>query len=397
MRDSFAKSGSTAAILAVLLAAAPAAAQTAFQSCLASIRGQILSQGVSAATWESATRGLEPNDAADFLDKQPEFRTPVWDYMTGLVDDERIAEGKAKLREHSSALAAAEARFGVDRATIVAVWGVESDYGKNFGKRPLVQSLATLSCAGRRQAYFRTEFAAVLKILQNGDIKPSSLVGSWAGAFGHTQFMPSSFLRLAVDMDGDGRRDIVDSIPDALGSTANHLKKSGWISGLPWGFEVKLPAGYSGGSGRKNKHPMSYWSAQGVARVDGRGLGEGAAGLLLPAGVDGPAFLVTRNFDAIYGYNASEAYGLAIAHLSDRLRGGGPIRTPWPTDDMGLSRAEKRELQTLLTRRGYDVGTPDGAIGDKTRAAISDFQGRAGLPRDGRPGTKVLEALRNGR
>jgi hypothetical protein len=166
---------------------------------------------------------------------------------------------------------------------------------------------------------------------------------------------------------------------------------------MPWGFEVKLPASYGGASGRKNKHPMSHWAALGISRIDGRPLGDGSAGLLLPAGLNGPAFLVTRNFDAIYGYNASEAYGLAIALLSDRLRGGGPVRTPWPTDDAGLSRAERRELQSLLTRRGYDVGNPDGAIGEKTRAAISDYQGGLGMKRDGRAGAKVLEALRAGR
>ena len=405
MRDSFSNvvappaSGlalSVAALFVTALLAAPARAQD-FQSCLASMRGHVLGQGITASTFDTATRGLAPNDAADFLDRQPEFKTPIWDYMTSLVDQERINDGKARMSQNAQALALAESRFGVDKATIVAVWGVESDYGKNFGKRPLVQSLATLSCVGRRQAFFRGEFVAVLKIIQNGDIKPSSLVGSWAGAFGHTQFMPSSFLRLAVDMDGDGRRDIVDSIPDALGSTANHLKKSGWASGLPWGFEVKLPGGYSGGSGRKNKHPMAYWAAQGIRRIDGRGLGEGSAGLLLPAGVNGPAFLVTRNFDAIYGYNASESYGLAIAHLSDRLRGGGPIQTPWPTDDAGLSRAELKEMQTQLAKRGYDIGNPDGAVGEKTRTAIADYQGRAGLRRDGRPGTALLNSLRSGR
>ena len=286
MRDSISKLlTSTVAVAAFLLASPSARAD--FQSCLAGLRGTALSQGITAATFDTHTRGLEPNDAAEFLDKQPEFKTPIWDYMSGLVDEERVTEGKSKLREHGSALSTAESRFGVDRATIVAVWGVESDFGKNFGKKPLVQSLATLSCIGRRTAYFRGEFVAVLRIIQNGDIKPSSLVGSWAGAFGHTQFMPSSFLRLAVDLDGDGRRDIVDSIPDALGSTANHLKKSGWVTGLPWGFEVKLPSGYSGGSGRKNKHPMSYWSAQGISRMDDRSLGDGAAGLLLPAGANG--------------------------------------------------------------------------------------------------------------
>lgn len=397
MRDSIFPLPASAICLISMLAFSPAAAQSGFQSCLAGLRPEVMSKGISAATFDTHAAHLQPNDAYTFLDKQPEFKTPIWDYMSGLVDDERVAEGKARLREHAGVLSTAENRFGVDRATIVAVWGVESNYGKNFGKMPLVQSLATLSCIGRRQAFFRGEFVAVLRIIQNGDIKPSALVGSWAGAFGHTQFMPSSFLRLAVDMDNDGRRDIVDSIPDALGSTANHLKKSGWVTGLPWGFEVKLPAGYSGGSGRTNKHPMAYWAAQGITRINGRELGGGTAGLLLPSGVAGPAFLVTRSFDAIYGYNASEAYGLAIAHLSDRLRGGGPIQTAWPTDDPGLSRDERREVQSLLNRRGYNVGEPDGAIGEKSRAAIADYQIKAGLKRDGRAGMLLLKALRSGR
>ena len=397
MRDSILSFSASAIVIATLLVGAPSAARADFASCLAGLRSEAQSKGISAATFEAHAARLQPNDAHTFLDKQPEFKTPIWDYMSGLVDDERIAEGKVKLREQAQWLAKAESIYGVDRATIVAVWGVESNFGKNFGKMPLVQSLATLSCIGRRQGYFRGEFIAVLKIIQNGDIKPSALVGSWAGAFGHTQFMPSSFLRLAVDLDNDGRRDIVESIPDALGSTANHLKKSGRVTGLPWGYEVKLPIGYSGGSGRTNKHPMSYWAAQGITRLDGGGLGGGTVGLLLPAGVTGPAFLVTRSFDAIYGYNASEAYGLAIAHLSDRLRGGGPIRTPWPTDDPGLSRDERKEVQSLLNKRGYNVGEPDGAIGEKSRTAIADYQIKAGLKRDGRAGLLLLKALRTSR
>ena len=232
------------ALLGMLSAAAPAAAD--FKSCMASVRGEAMSAGVSAATFDGATRGLEPNDAASFLDNQPEFTTPVWDYMAGLVDEDRIRDGRARLRDYASPLASAEKLYGVDPATIVAVWGVESDYGRGIGKRPLVQSLATLSCEGRRQAFFRTELFATLKIIQNGDVAASALVGSWAGAFGHTQFMPSTFLRFAVDMDGDGRRDVVGSIPDALGSTANYLRRSGWEPGQVWGFEVTVPSDYSG-------------------------------------------------------------------------------------------------------------------------------------------------------
>jgi lytic murein transglycosylase len=263
-----------------------------------------------------------------------------------------------------------------------------------MGKRPLVQSLSTLACLGERASYFRGELMAALKIIANGDVAADRLNGSWAGAFGQTQFMPSTFLRLAVDLDGDGRRDIVDSAPDALGSTANYLHKSGWRPGLAWGFEVKLPQNYSGPSGRRNKAAMSAWAARGLTRVDGRALGEGEAGLLAPAGFNGPAFLVTSNFEAIYSYNASESYALAIAYLSDRLAGGGPFTTPWPTDNPGLSRAERRELQKLLISRGYDVGEPDGAVGKKTKDAIADFESKNGLDRDGRPSLKVIEALR---
>jgi lytic murein transglycosylase len=261
-----------------------------------------------------------------------------------------------------------------------------------------VQSLATIACYGtRRRDYFKGELFATLKIVDDGDIAASRLTGSWAGAFGHTQFMPSTFQRLAVDLDGDGRRDVVDSIPDALGSTANFLRRAGWSSNLPWGYEVRLPAGYRGPSGRRNKRAMSSWAATGITRIDGRPLsGDYQAGLLLLAGVEGPAFLVTKNFDALYSYNAAESYGLAIAILSERLRGNPGIRTAWPTDDPPLSRAERRELQRLLAARGYDVGEPDGRVGAKTREAIKDVERRIGMAPTGRPGGKVLQALKRG-
>ncbi len=395
MRDS-SKFRTLALALAGLMGAASPAAAADFNDCLASIRGDAIAAGVSGATFDSATRGLTPNDAGTFLDTQPEFTTPIWDYLAGLVDEDRIRDGLARLREHAAPLALAEKLYGVDPATVVAVWGVESDFGRSGGKRPLLQSLATLSCEGRRQAYFRTELFATMKIIQGGDVPASALIGSWAGAFGHTQFMPSTFLRFAVDMDGDGRRDVVGSIPDALGSTANYLRRSGWEPGQVWGFEVLIPKDYSGPEGRKDKRPMSFWAGKGVRRVDGKPLGSGTAGLLLPAGAEGPAFLINGNFDAIFTYNASVSYGLAIAHLSDRLRGGGPFATPWPTDDMGLSRPERRELQALLAQRGYDIGVIDGVIGEKTRQAIADVQTRAGMARDGRPGTKFLRFLKTG-
>jgi len=385
--------GLALSLLVSSLAAAPARAD--WSSCLAGLRQAAAGAGVDHDTIAAATDGLQPNDAVSFMDKQPEFTTPVWDYISGLVDEERVDEGRELMRRHQSALHAAESRFGVDAAVITAVWGVESDFGKAFGKRPVVQSLATLACqAPRRNDYWRKEFIAALKILDAGDIKPEEFLGSWAGAFGHTQFMPSTFLTTAVDLDGDGRRNIASSIPDALGSTANFLRKAGWTSGMRWGFEVSLPDGYSGPSGRNLRKPMSFWASHGITRFDGSALGEGSAALIVPAGRQGPAFLVTQNFNAVYGYNAAESYALAICVLSDRLRGKPGIQTPWPTDDPGLSRADRRELQALLNRQGYEVGDPDGVIGTKSREAIADFQGRAGLPRNGRASLKVLQALR---
>jgi lytic murein transglycosylase len=381
--------------------AAPALAQADFSACLAGLRAPAAAKGVSSATFDAATRGLQPDmKVLDFLADQPEFKTPIWDYLAALVDEERVTDGRAALRQYSQALATAEGRYGVDRFTIVAVWGVESDFGRSIGKRPLVQSLATLSCYGRRQNYFRGEFLATLQILQRGDVDPSHLTGSWAGAFGHTQFMPSTFLRLAVDLDGDGKRDVVDSVPDALGSTANYLRKSNWVTGLPWGYEVRLPPSFNAGlAGRTKKRPISAWAAAGVTRVDGRPLsGEGNAGIIIPSGPKGPAFLVTRNFDAIYAYNAAESYALAIAHLSDRLRGGQPFVTPWPTRDRGLSRVERKELQGHLAKRGYDIGgAPDGAIGTKSKQAIAEYQAKVGLERNGRASGFVLDSLRAGR
>ena len=385
------------ALFFVMLVALAVPAQAGFDACLSDLKSSALAKGISAESFAAATQALQPNmEVVGFLDAQPEFKTPIWDYLAALVDDERVAEGRGKLSQFASAFATAQGRYGVDPATIAAVWGVESDFGKGFGKRPIIQSLATLSCFGRRQAFFRGEFFAALKILQNGDVNPADFNGSWAGAFGHTQFMPSTFLSNAVDLDGDGRRDIIGSVPDALGSTANYLKRSGWSSGRPWGFEVKLPAGYSGPSGRTNKQPMASWAARGITRIDGRALGEDSAGLLIPAGATGPAFLVTRNFDAIYAYNAAESYALAIALLSDRLRGGAGMATPWPNGERGLSRVERRELQGLLKTRGYDIGNADGVLGTKSRQAISDFQTRAGLTANGSASGRVLDALRKG-
>ena len=401
---------SLAAAIAAFLALAGgpglvrAQSQSEFEGCLTRLQPAAQRSGVRSDSFSRYTEGVQADfTLLDKLNYQPEFKLPIWDYLSGLVDDERIADGMAGLARHADVLQRIQASYGVDPATVVAVWGVESNYGRITGKYPLVQALGTLSCFGRRQGYFQGEFFAALRILQRGDIAPDRLYGSWAGAFGHTQFMPGTYERLAVDFDGDGRRDLVDNSDDALASTANFLRKGGWQSDLPWGFEVRLPPGFDPAlAGRKEKRPLADWAERGIVAVDGSKLANSglAAGertaILLPAGLRGPAFLVTRNFDVIYGYNAAESYALAIAHLADRLRGGAPFVTPWPTDDPGLSRAERRELQSLLAARGHDIGEVDGMLGDKSRAAIKEEQARLGQTVTGRGGQKILQALRQG-
>jgi lytic murein transglycosylase len=393
------RAGLALAIAALVVsAAAPAAAD--FDSCVAGIRESAIAKGVSGSTFDRVMAGVTPDPkVVESMETQPEFKTPIWDYMALLVDQKRVDDGRQMMTRHAAALSSAEARYGVDRYVIAAVWGVESDYGQLAGRWPLAQALATLVCTGpRRQDYFRGELIAALQIVDRGDLTPEELRGSWAGAVGQTQFMPSTYLRLAVDGDGDGRRDLVGSTADALHSTANYLARSGWVTGTAWGYEVQLPGRYAGPSGRTQKQPMSAWSALGIRRIDGSPLpGSASAALLIPAGPAGPAFLVFKNFDVIYSYNAAEAYALAIGVLSDQLRGGRGVQTPWPTDDRGLSRAERKEVQELLLRRGYDIGEADGAIGARTRQALTGYQAKIGLPTDGRAGGHVLDALRAGR
>ena len=294
--------------------------QNSFQSCIANLKNQAISNGVSASTYDRYTQNLAPDySVIEKLNYQPEFSTPIWDYLSGLVDDERVAVGQQKLGQHREVLNRVAAAYGVPAETVVAVWGVESNFGDISGKYPLLQALGTLSCEGRRQSYFRGEFFAAMRILQRGDLTEPQLKGSWAGAFGHTQFMPSTYEELAVDFDGDGRRDLVSSTTDALASTANFLKKRGWQTGQPWGFEVKNPQAISlSGESRRNKKSLSYWMQNGVVRADGSALVQGnlssssQAGLMAPAGENGPLFLVFKNFDAIYSYNAAESYALAL-------------------------------------------------------------------------------------
>ena len=391
-------------VMAVASMAAPVLAATSdFGSCGAALRTSAVAQGVSAERFDRVFADITPDlSVLPLLDAQPEFTTPIWDYLAALVDSQRVDDGRTRLGQHAALLQQVSSQYGVDAATIVAVWGVESDYGRVFGKRPLLQSLATLSCNGRRQPFFKGELLALLKLIDKGDLDPAGLTGSWAGAFGHTQFMPSTYARIAVDGDGDGRRDLVASIPDALASTANYLKQAGWRSGQPWGVEVRIPAGFNAAlAGRGKRKPLADWRALGITLVDGKPLqvpaiaDDSNAALLLPAGAKGPALLVFRNYDAIYSYNAAESYALAIATLADRLRGGSVLVAAWPTDDPGIGRQQRRELQTLLLARGHDIGAADGMIGNATRRAIQAEQQRLGWKdADGRAGSRILQALR---
>lgn len=379
---------------------APYLSNSQFQQCLNGLKNSSTFRGVSSSTFENY-RPSEPDPSViQSLNYQPEFQKDVWDYLSSLVDKERVEDGIRAKHEMADTLRRIEARYGVKAEHVLGVWGVESNFGQTLGKKDLFQSLATLSCFDRRQSYFRGEYANALKIVQNGDIAASDMKGSWAGAFGQTQFMPGTFLDLAVDFDGDGRRDLVNSKPDALASTANFLKKRGYRSGEPWGYEVKIPSGFWGSNSRKNKKSMSYWRDKGFTLADGRPLPYdlSSAGLLLPAGLDGPAFLVGKNFDTFYSYNASENYALAIAHLSDLITKEDSSKTDfitaWPTDDPGISRQQAKDIQQALINAGYDIGGVDGIIGDNTRKAIQQYQTSKGVfPADGRAGQKFYRLI----
>ena len=384
------------ALIASLAAFAATLAVAAFEACVGELERAAVARGVPAEMAARAFAEAERDERVlELAAKRPEFTLEIWDYMAFLVDEARVADGRAELEQHADLLAEIEAAYGVDRHVVLAIWGIETDYGRRTGDHFLPHSLTTLICAGeRRRDFWRGELMAAMELVAAGDLALDALHGSWAGAFGHTQFIPTSYRRLAVDFDGDGRRDLVRSIPDALASTANYLKRAGWRTGAPFMIEVTVPAGYAGPTGRDAKAPLSTWDARGVRRADGAGLaGAGEAGLLLPAGTEGPGFLTFANFDAIYAYNHAEAYALAISHLADRIAGYPALRTPWPTDDPGLSRAERRELQERLIAAGFDVGEVDGLIGPRTRAAIRAAEERLGLEPSGRAGRRILEAL----
>jgi len=374
------------------------AAAADFHNCLDRLWPAAGRRGVTRSTYVKYTAALTPDlHIMDLLDSQPEFTKSVWDYLDLLVTDERIAEGRALLDKYRKVFDAVERDYGVDRHVIAAIWGVETNYGTAVGDRPVIRSTATLACIGRRQHYFRDEFLSALEILQHGDIRADRLVGSWAGAFGPTQFMPTAFKRYAVDFDGDGRRDVVDSMPDIIASTANNLKKDGWVPGETWGYEVVVPANFNFMlSERRRSMAIRDWQRLGIARAGGEAFprADERAFLLVPAGVQGPGFLMLANFHVLMRYNPAEAYALAIGHLADRLAGGGPFVQRWPRYERVLSRDERLELQELLARRGYDVGEPDGRLGARTRAAIRDFQARTGQVPDGFASAVILDKLR---
>jgi lytic murein transglycosylase len=374
------------------------AAVADFKNCLERLWPEAARRGISRATYDRFTADLEPDvKIMDFVDAQPEFTKAFWDYLDLLVTDERIAKGREVLAANAATFYAVEKAYGVDRYLIAAIWGVETKYGTVAGERPVIRSTATLACVGRRQAYFKDEFLATLDILQRGDIRPDQLKGSWAGAFGATQFMPTAFKRYAVDFDHDGRRDIVGSVADIAASTANHLKQAGWAAGQTWGYEVVLPQGFNFMlADPARRLTLAEWARHGVTRVGGLAFPRASdrATLFIPAGARGPAFLLTDNFRALMKYNPAEAYALAAGHLADRLRGGGPLVAAWPREERVLTRAERLELQQHLARQGFDVGEPSGRLGLKTRAAVRDFQARQGLVPDGFATVAILERLR---
>lgn len=369
-----------------------------FPACIAGLWPQAERRGISRASFAAHTADLTPDlHIMELLDRQPEFTKSFWDYLDMLVTENRIARGREMLAQHASVFEAVERTYGVDRHVIAAIWGIESNFGTSAGDRPILRSTATLACIGRRQAYFRDEFLAALEILDRGDLRPEQLRGSWAGAFGPTQFMPTSFQRHAVDFDGDGRRNIVESVPDLIASTANLLHKAGWRSGETWGYEVVVPKNFDYLlADRSRVMTIRAWERHGIRRVGSRSFPrpEDRGYLLVPAGAQGPGFIMLENFRVIMKYNPSEAYALAIGHLADRLRGGEAFVQAWPRHERVLSRSERLELQQRLARMGYDIGEPDGKLGSKTRTALRAYQQRSGAIPDGFASASVLNSLR---
>ena len=354
------------------------------------------SRGVSKQTFDAAMGGFKPlKSVIKLTGKQPEFVSTAADYVTKRVDAAKAAQGQGMRAEWKQTLAAVSERYGVQPEIVLAIWGIETNFGGFMGSTNTVHGLATLAHAGYRADFFGQELITALEILEAGHVTPRKMVGSWAGAMGHPQFMPSSFMKYAVDFKGEGHKDIWGSVPDALASTANYLKSFGWRSGETWGYEVALPADFNYNNiWNDASAKLSDWSAIGVKRANGKAFprGDDIASLYMPMGGNGPVFAVLPNFAVIKRYNNSSSYALAVGHLADRILGTTGFVNAWPSDT-ALSKAQRVELQARLSKRGYDLGTPDGVIGPKTRAALMDFQARAGLTPDGFPSGNALKAL----
>jgi membrane-bound lytic murein transglycosylase B len=327
---------------------------------------------------------------------QAEFVKPIWEYLNAAVSARRVEQGAAVAQQYQSWLAKAQGEFGVESSVVVGIWGLETDFGGFAGSDNVIRALATLAYAHYRGDYFKDELLNALQILEEGDIAPAQMKGSWAGAMGQTQFMPSSFREFAVDFDGDGRRNIWSSVPDAIGSTANYLAKHGWIADQPWGFEVVLPEGFDLQDADSSHYaPFSAFAERGVKRADGKPMPRsGEAELLITAGLKGPIFLVTPNFKVIKTYNNSTSYALGVALLGDRAMGAEGLRADWPVRDRQLSQGQMREVQTRLKKLGYDVGEIDGKIGETGRAALRAYQQKTGQVPDGYPTLALLLKLR---
>ena len=377
---------------------APGPEDAALAAWVRSFRPRAAAEGITDATFARAMTGIRYRpDVIERDRNQAEFTKTIWEYLEIAASDERVANGRRAMRDRGQTLAAVEARYGVDAEVVAAIWGLESAYGTRRGDVPVIDALATLAYDGRRGRFFEGQLIAALKILQAGDVPPERMTGSWAGAMGHTQFIPTSYLAYAADFGGDGRRDIWSDDPtDALASTANYLRRSGWVTGQPWGLEVRLPDGFDfRQTGKGVRKSVGEWMRLGVRGVDGGTIRDhGQARILLPAGSRGAAFMVFRNFDVISRYNAADAYVIGVGHLSDRIRGGEPIRASWPTGDRALKRAERRELQERLSAAGYSTGGADGVIGPNTEDAIRRYQRAMGLTPDGHASWDVLNRLR---
>lgn len=363
-----------------------------FSTWRAGLEARAQAAGITPATLATARPYLRHLPQTVALDRrQSEFGARVWDYMDSAVSAQRISAGRAAMARHAGTLARIEGRYGVPPEIVTAIWGIETSYGANRGGTPILATLATLAKDGRRADFFEEELIAALRMVQMGKITPARFIGSWAGAFGHTQFMPSSYLTYAVAANGTGRADVwTDDPADALASAANYLGKRGWTRGQPWAVEVQLAQGFDLGLTGQRR---TDWAAQGLAPVQGR-LPQGPARLILPGGADGPAFLAYGNYDVLKEYNISDAYVLALGHLSDRLSGGSALQGQWPRGDRALSLAERTEVQRILNAQGYDTAGIDGRHGPATVAAVQAWQRANGLPPDGYINAALLARLR---